>query len=146
MFLGEFERAEKQLSIICPESGAPSDDCLGNRVPLLIARGRTVEAKVIFDGLQAKYASGYGKVDYGYVAADYIKFFEDIPTALKYARLSLRGNCMHLKYPLWRSRRGALLPEVVSTDPQWLAFWQEPKLRPLMDEYHKNLVAFRKGG
>jgi len=40
---------------------------------------------------------------------------------------------------------GERMPEEVSKDPEWLAVWNDPRLREAMAVYRTNLVAFRRG-
>ena len=56
-----------------------------------------------------------------------------------------RGFDYGVTTPLLIGPTGARLPEEVSTDPDWLAFWSQPDLKELMDAYRKNLGAFRAG-
>jgi hypothetical protein len=38
---------------------------------------------------------------------------------------------------------GAKLPEEISTDPQWLAVWADPRLEDVINVYRQNLLAWR---
>ena len=60
--------------------------------------------------------------------------------------MALQGNSWNIMNPLRLGARGALLPEEISQDPEWLAVWADPKLHDLMAAYRANLIAFRKGG
>ena len=41
---------------------------------------------------------------------------------------------------------GAKLPEEISTDPKWLAAWNDPRFAELITAYRANLIKFRQGG
>lgn len=38
------------------------------------------------------------------------------------------------------------LLEEISTDPDWLSVWNDPRLNELMEAYRANLAKFRGGG
>jgi hypothetical protein len=40
---------------------------------------------------------------------------------------------------------GAKLPEEISTDPEWLAVWADPRLVDVINVYRQNLLAWRAG-
>ena len=41
--------------------------------------------------------------------------------------------------------QGQKLPEEISTDPQWLAVWGDPRLKEWVEAYRANLATFREG-
>ena len=41
---------------------------------------------------------------------------------------------------------GQKVPEEISTDPDWLAVWNDPRLEEFMDAYRANLAKIRSGG
>ena len=69
-----------------------------------------------------------------------------IRKAAALVREANQGTDIYTQQALLGGPKGALLPEEVSKDPEWLAAWNDPKLRETMAAYRKNLLAFRKGG
>jgi hypothetical protein len=80
-----------------------------------------------------------------YVASLYANQLHDIPKATAAMRESLASLDYCIALPLLYGPKGPRLPEEISRDPEWLAFWADPKLRQLMDTYRANLTAFRNG-
>jgi hypothetical protein len=46
---------------------------------------------------------------------------------------------------LLNTAQGQKLPEEISTDPDWLSAWSDPRLKEWMDAYRANLARFRRG-
>jgi hypothetical protein len=68
-----------------------------------------------------------------------------MPRATAAVRDALRESDGWVVMPLLCGPQGARLPEEVSRDPEWLAVWNDPKLRETVAAYRANLAAFRKG-
>jgi len=47
---------------------------------------------------------------------------------------------------LLNTEQGQKLPEEISTDPEWLSVWKDPRLKEFMDAYRANIARFRSGG
>jgi hypothetical protein len=47
---------------------------------------------------------------------------------------------------LLNTAQGQKLPEEISSDPEWLAVWADPRLKEFMDAYRANIARFRNGG
>ena len=143
--LGRFERAEREFDTICPANQAQTPPCMGLRIVLLVATKHASEAKTLFEKLTASNGAELPGF-YSYRAGAYANDFIDIPRATLNARMSLRGDSTDVLTPLrWVVGQAPRLPEEISTDPEWLAFWDDPKLRDLMTAYRANILAFRQG-
>ena len=68
-----------------------------------------------------------------------------MPRATAAVRDALGESDGRVVMPLLCSPQGARLPEEISQDPEWLAVWNDPKLRGTVAAYRANLAAFRKG-
>ena len=113
---------------------------------MLAATGHLAEARAIIAELVAANKKIPSVEFYSSRAGTYANDLNDIPKATSALRMALQGNSWNVMNPLRWGARGALLPEEISQDPEWLAVWADPKLHDLMTAYRANLVAFRKGG
>ena len=144
--LKQFDEAERALAKLCPEADAQKPGCRYERMSLLAATGHLAEARALFAELVAM-GKGVPNVEmYSTRAAVYAVELKDIPKATRELRMALQGNSWNIMGSLRWGARGALLPEEISQDPEWLAVWADPKLRDLMAAYRTNLANFRKGG
>jgi tetratricopeptide (TPR) repeat protein len=144
--LKQFDDAERALAKLCPEADAQKPGCRYERMSLLAATGRLAEARAIFAELVAMEKGDLNVEMYSTLAAVYAVELKDIPKATRDLRMALQGNSWNVMNPLRWGARGALLPEEISQDPEWLAVWADPKLRDLMAAYRANIANFRKGG
>jgi hypothetical protein len=116
-------------------------------VALSVAEGRpAAEMAAILARLSA---GDWHGIDTAWVSSDeaslYANQLRDIPRATAAMRKSLASLDYCILPPLLYGPKGARLPEEISRDPEWLAFWADAKLRQLMDTYRANLTAFRNG-
>jgi TolB-like protein/cytochrome c-type biogenesis protein CcmH/NrfG len=140
--LKQFDAAERTRARVCLMPDTEGSFCPRAGVFVLAATGKLDEARASMDK-HVKQNPPATPRDDSNLASIYANYLHDIPKATQAARRSLEGASLLI--PLTQTGRGALLPEEISQDPEWLAVWADPKLRPLMDEYRKNLIAFRKG-
>ena len=146
LVLKKFDAAAKSVERVCSGKDDGSIWCrLTGRVWLLSATGHQEQARSALIDLLHKFPPQRGS-QYSQVATISINCLNDIAMATQAVRKSLEGDSYNMTRPMSNNNRGALLPEEISRDPEWLAVWADPKLRPLMDEYRKNIIAFRKGG
>jgi tetratricopeptide (TPR) repeat protein len=141
--LKQFDAAGRTLDRLCLGANAEDAFCQRGRVSVLAATGKLVEARAAIDKYVQQHPPTLPR-DFSALAAIYANYLNDIPRASQAARKSLEGGSLLI--PLMMTGRGALLPEEISQDPEWLAVWADPKLRELMAEYRKHLSVFRKGG
>ena len=143
--LGNLDAARQSSAKVCAEAGADSRVCLVSQAAFNKASGAEVAS--ILAKLDARAASG---ADEGAPAFDLISLHAnelgDIPKATAVLRAAIQGSDVYTQAALLYGPKGARLPEEVSTNPDWLAAWNDPKLRETMAAYRKNLLAFRKGG
>jgi len=141
----QFDEARRTLERVCRGQDAQSKLCLKSEVNLLGSTGRIEEARAAMANLVIKFPPVTSR-DHAVYAATYANYLDNIAEATRTVRLSLREASNGTMIPLLQSNRGALLPEEISQDPEWLAVWADPKLSELMTEYRKNIETFRKGG
>jgi hypothetical protein len=79
------------------------------------------------------------------IASLFANYLGDMPRATAAVRDALRENDGWVVMPLLGGPHGARLPEEASMDPDWLAVWNDPKLRETMAAYRANIAAFRRG-
>ena len=143
--LGQLDAARQSLATVCGEAGQGSRLCLIGQAAFNKASGGDVAP--VLAKLSARIASG---ADEGVPAFDIISLYAnelgDIRKATALVREANQGTDIYTQQALLSGPRGALMPEEVSKDPEWLAAWNDPKLRETMAAYRKNLTAFRKGG
>ena len=143
--LGQLDAARQTLATVCGETGQGSRLCLVDQAAFNKASGGDVAP--VLAKLSARIASG---ADEGAPAFDLISLYAnelgDIRKATALVREANQGTDIYTQQALLSGPKGALLPEEVSKDPEWLAAWNDPKLRETMAAYRKNLLAFRKGG
>ena len=143
--LGQLDAARQSLATVCGEAGQGSRLCLIGQAAFNKASGGDVAP--VLAKLSARIASG---ADGGVPAFDLISLYAnelgDIRKATALVREANQGTDIYTQQALLSGPRGALMPEEVSKDPEWLAAWNDPKLRETMAAYRKNLTAFRKGG
>jgi Flp pilus assembly protein TadD len=143
--LGDLDAARQTLATLCAEASAGSRPCLIVEAALSAASGGDVAP--ILARIDARVASG---ADVGAPLVDLISLYAnelgDIPKATALLREAIQGTDFSTEQALLLGPKGARLPEEVSKDPDWLAAWNDPKLRETMAAYRKNLLAYRKGG
>ncbi len=145
--LGDQAAGARTVDDQCKQFGDDGPTCVTARATLLVARGdiksgrTTMEHLVATPGVAARLPAGYsGLADF------YANRLHDIPSATKAMRIAIDADEWFLVTPLNRAPSGAKLPEEISTDPEWLAVWNDPRLAELMTAYRANLAKFRQGG
>jgi len=145
--LGQLDAARQSLATLCSKVGTEGRGCLIDAVALYVAEGRP--ATEMTPMLARLSAGDWHGIDTAWVSSDvaslYANQLHDIPKATAAMRESLANLDYCNLPPLLYGPKGARLPEEISPDPEWLAFWADPKLRQLMDTYRANLTAFRNG-
>jgi adenylate cyclase len=145
--MGKLDAARQSLRTLCSKVGTEGRGCLIGTVALYAAEGRpAAEMAPMLARLSAGDWHGIDTAWLGsYEASLYANQLRDIPRATVTMRKSLANLDFCITPPLLYGPKGARLPEEISRDPEWLAFWTDPKLRELMDTYRANLTAFRNG-
>ena len=145
--LGQLDAARQSLATLCSKVGMEGRGCLIDTVALYVAEGRP--AAEMAPMLARLSAGGWHGIDTAWVSSDvaslYANQLHDIPRATAAMRESLANLDYCILPPLLYGPKGPRLPEEISWDPEWLAFWADPKLRQLMDTIRANLTAFRNG-
>ena len=140
---GQGEAAERTAEEICRRSGEAHMRCPSARVRALHAQGRDADARRVLERFLAANPPA-ASFQHNFLAMNY-SVLGDVPRATAAMRRSLDGGVMFAFNPMRLTARGALLPEEVSTDPEWLALWTQPQVRAWYDAYRINVLAFRNG-
>jgi TolB-like protein len=148
--LAETDHARELATAICAEVGSDTSRCLSVRIALHAAnRDQSALALAVAklaDNRAVKQAGGWtNNPSPSEIASLFANYVADMPRATAAVRDALRENDGWVVMPLLGGPNGARLPEEVSRDPEWLAVWNDPKLRETMAAYRANLAAFRKG-
>jgi adenylate cyclase len=145
--LGKLDAARQSLATLCSKVGTEGRGCLIETVALYVAEGRP--AAEMAPMLARLSADDWHGIDTTWLSSDvaslYANQLHNIPKATAAMRESLASLEFYITPPLLYGSKGPRLPEEISPDPKWLAFWADPKLRQLMDTYRANLTAFRNG-
>jgi TolB-like protein/Flp pilus assembly protein TadD len=126
--------------------------CRVLHVIVLAVSGRAAEAERELAPLAAEVHEGKPLVQVGgikgYVglANLYLLALHDPHRAASEIRASLDGLQWFGYDKLLVTPQGQKLPEEISTDPEWLSVWADPRLKEFMDAYRANLARFRSGG
>jgi tetratricopeptide (TPR) repeat protein len=143
----QFEAADKVVAQQCAEVGEARWECAHARAELLIARGRSPEALAAIDALAALNVDPeVPAFRYSNLVWLYSQDPRGIPRATKAMDALLAAPDWFTIKALVDHPGGAKLPEELSTDPKWLAAWDDPRLAELMTAYRANLIKFRQGG
>ena len=148
--LAELDRARDLATAICDEVGPETSRCLSVRIALHAAHRNQPALASAVDKLAANRAAkpvgGWtNNPGPSEIASLFANYVGDMPRATAAVHDALRENDGWIVMPLLGGPHGARLPEEVSQDPEWLAVWNDPKLRETMAAYRANLAAFRKG-
>ena len=149
--LAELDHARDMATAICGEIGPGASRCLAVRVALDAVNGDRQALELAKDKLAvnraAKQPGGWGNnPDASEIASLFANYVGDMPRATAAIREALPNSYDWIAtQALLSGPNGARLPEEVSQDPEWLAVWNDPRLREAMAVYRANLAAFRKG-
>jgi len=149
--LGELDHARDLATAICGEIGADARRCLAVRIALHAVDGDRKALDLAIDKLAANRAAkqpgGWGSnPDASEIASLFANYVGDLPRATAAIREALPNSYDWIAtQALLSGPNGARLPEDISQDQDWLAAWNDPRLREAMAVYRTNLAAFRKG-
>ena len=142
--LGKVSDAAETAKAICAEAGEGKARCTSFQLVLSSVRGDKAAAQRLSDRLMAGRRLWAGQAVFrSDIAMLYANFVGDIGNATLALRDSLDGQDYNITLVLLFGPNGARLPEEISQDPDWLAIWNDPRLREVMDLYRANLLAFR---
>jgi TolB-like protein len=145
--LGNVAGAADTVNAICKEIGEDKVRCISFRLAVSAARGDKAATERLSNQLMAKRGQWADQAVFpSDVAMIYANFVGDIAKATLAIHDSLTGYDYNVTIALLYGPRGARLPEEISRDPEWLAVWNDPKLRETMAAYRANLAKFRSGG
>ena len=123
---GQYEEAEKLIEGFVQRTDSEEDLYNGWQCLLYYQVGdeRKLREKVSerLEGI----ASGSGHFDLTFTAF-FVSWLDGADAALPILRAAYETNEFNLEWPLY-----FYLPEDVSDDPEWLAFWQQPRLAELI--------------
>jgi TolB-like protein/Tfp pilus assembly protein PilF len=149
--LGRLADAQRTFDESC-NAGIPDQRgrCPAMRIYLLAAQGHVAEAEnemaeiaaMVHAGKPLSMAGMQGPI--GLAALYAIALHDPHRSAAE-----IRGSLDHLQWfgynYLLGTSEGQKLPEEISTDPAWLAAWNDPRMKEWMDAYRANLAKFRRG-
>ena len=142
---GRLQQAGVVLEEYCALTGPTKQFCEGNRIVLLVASGHIKQATTMLDDLVGDIESGKHLIE-GYfpsVLASLYTEVANINKATEFQKLVLDGDDWFPTTVLTSTPGGAKLPEEISTDPEWLAVWADPRMEDVMSMYRENLLAWR---
>jgi len=142
---GRLEQAGVTLEEYCALTGQTEQFCEGYRVILLAASGHLEQAEAMLDDLVRDIKSGkhpVGVYDPSLLASLYLEV-ANINKAIELQKLALDESDWFPTNVLISAPGGAKLPEEISTDPEWLAVWADPRIEDVMSVYRHNLLAWR---
>ena len=122
------------------------------RIPLFAALGRSAEAEHDLAAVVAQVHAGKPLVQIGGMkgtvglASLYLLAMHDPHRAAPEIRESLKTVQWFGYEKLLNTPEGQKLPEEISTDPDWLGVWKDPRLKEFVGAYRANLATFRRGG
>ena len=143
--VGRFDDARSAVEKGCALDPSSLPHCQVNRILLLAMNGRRPEARKLLDaavrGLRNEDLSP-GGVNASFLTSLCLEV-GDIACATKWQRLGVETGDWFPTFSLLNTPGGAKLPEEVSSDPAWLAAWNDPRLKDVMANYRRNLQAWR---
>jgi TolB-like protein/Flp pilus assembly protein TadD len=143
--LHRFDAAQAALDKGCALDPASVAHCELNRVQLLASNGQRPQAELKLDAI----ARGMHKEELspGGLTASGMTFMYlevgDVAKATQWQRTTVDVGDWFPTVTLLGQPGGAKLPEEISRDPAWLAAWNDPRLKDVMANYRRNLLAWR---
>jgi tetratricopeptide (TPR) repeat protein len=144
--LRDLAAAATTVDGVCAQLGEDQTRCLLGRLALSATSGDREASKRLSDRVMAQRSEWRGQqVAFpSDVAMVYANFVGDIANATLAMRDAI-GHDYNMTVVLLYGPSGARLPEEISRDPDWLAIWNDPRMRETMSAYRANILAFRKG-
>jgi TolB-like protein/Flp pilus assembly protein TadD len=140
---GRLEEANQVLQTLCKDPPAPGT-CLRGRVIVFGLGGQLIEARKFYRQLTAPTGPRDGQAYRpSELTALRLRALNDVPGAIESLTGAVEDPDVLLATALLTGPAGAQLPEEISTNPQWLALWNDPRIAPFMQAYRANLVAWR---
>ena len=144
---GQFTQARASVEQDCAITGPTGSFCEGNRIMVLAESGQRAQAEAMLDALVRDIRSGKHPVgEYGPTALAWqYSEVSDFAKAAAMQREALDNSDWYpfLLTPLTSAPGGARLPEEISQQPDWIAAWNDPRMKDLMTVYRRNLLAWR---
>ncbi len=142
---GRFEEAREVLERGCAMSNVPKEKCDVNRALFLAASGARELAETLLDKIadNAQAAEVLLGPDAPVTMASLYLEVPDIGKATEWQKIVLGTDNWFPTNVLLNAPGGAQLPEEISTDADWLAVWDDPRISNLMAAYRRDLLAWR---
>ncbi len=147
MRAGLLEQAKSETERNCAVTGQTKRICEGNRILLLANTGHRQQAEAMLDALVRDIRSGKHPVG-AYTPSTLASLYVEVSNFSKAAAWQREAFATHDWFPtfaLLEAPGGAKLPEEISTDPEWLAAWADPRAKDLITVYRRNLLDWRAG-
>ncbi|MGB0133518.1 tetratricopeptide repeat protein [Dokdonella sp.] len=144
---GQIERARVAYEKACELNPDDSSVCGTNEALLLAAEGKDEQATSVVKALAGRLnAKGnFGAYGSESTIAWLYAGLHDFSRATVAQRAAIDLQDWFPTFAIVYALEGATLPEELSTDPQWLEVWNDPRMKAYMDAYRKNLLAWRAG-
>ena len=143
--LKRFDAAQAALDKGCALDPTSVAHCGLNRVLLLAVQGQRSQAELKLDAIaretRKETLSPVG-VSASAMPAMYLEA-GDIAKATQWQQTAVDVGDWFPTSALLSQPGGAKLPEEISRDPGWLAVWSDPRLKDVMTNYRRNLLAWR---
>jgi TolB-like protein len=143
--LGRFAVAQAAFDKACGGDPASITHCQGNQILLFANNGKRPQAKQVLDTIarnRGNAAPASPPLSASWIAALYVEV-GDFAAATKWQRTALDEADWFPTFLLQFAPGGAKLPEELSRDPEWLAVWADPRLKDVMANFRRNLLAWR---
>ncbi|MEO8742864.1 MAG: hypothetical protein ABI365_06695 [Lysobacteraceae bacterium] len=142
---GHFKEARVAMEQGCAITGPTGNNCGYNQILLLAAAGQRAQAESMLDALVRDIRSGKHPAEF-YTPAVLASLYCEVSNFAKAAilqRQALDTPDFLLLASLISAPGGTRLPEEISTNPDWLAVWNDPRMKDLMSVYRHNVLAWR---
>ena len=142
---GHLKEAHAAVEQSCEITGPTGGNCESNKIALLAATGQRAQAETMLDALVRDIRNGKHAVGFNepVVLASLYCQLSNFAKAAVLQRQALDTNDWFALRSLCSAPDGARLPEEISTNPDWIAVWKDPRMKDLMTVYRRNLLFWR---
>ncbi|HEX5756583.1 MAG TPA: hypothetical protein VFY12_09555 [Arenimonas sp.] len=143
--LGQPDEASAAAEEGCAIDAPRDRSCSLNRALALVAQGKSDQATALLEeSIERKLQGGLAEDDVALEVAPW-GFVQtgDIALATRLQRRCVERSCWFVTTALIGTRHGIALPEEISSDPDWLAVWADPRITDVMQDFRRNVLAWR---
>lgn len=119
--------------------------CQLSRFHVLLAQGQSQQARLLLETIAraAAETDSLGTALTPSSIASSYELLKDFDKATAWQKIAIDKHDWYPTNAALLTRGGARLPEEMSTDPEWLAVWNDPRIKAVMDDYRRNVLAWR---